>query len=1390
MRLLYLLVILPFFVIAQSIHPLANGWQQLTISDGLSQGMIFGIVQDQKGFVWVATKDGLNRYDGHNFTVFTHDPYNSYSLSDNNCSALYIDHQQRLWVGTHNQGISLFNARTQRFYKLDILDQAAINAGNYEINSIREDPQGNIWVVANDDKLIKINLPSTLKTQFPTESNFTKQVRITQYPIDSKQCGRINHISFSANGQALAVCSFGTYRFNWQTTHKAGRFTPVPDEVKGSFIMYGDVDQDMWLAIATSNDAIIYNQAGVEKRIPVHNKNPKSLSLKALNTKTLAITSDDHLWVMSPDVLVRQNSLTASNAFTTLPTTTYGVFKMLEDRTGNIWIGTSGYGLRKFNPKVKQFHSSLPNHSLSYLYADRQGRMYVRYEYAYNQLDSAGSQMRPFLSNDLSVADKRARYMIQDREGTFWVSNTNFQTQEMQLCKFSRDWKLMKKYPLPPGTYFGFYQNQSIEDKTGKIWIGANNGKLLCFDPKTETSRAFSYQSLLPQKGAEIETATLYFDQAGTLWIGITSGLVRADHPFESPTFSLYKNSTKNRQSLSSNLVSSVIDDPYEPGRYLWVGTKGNGLDRLDKQTGHFDHITEAQGLPNKVVYGILSDEFNNLWLSTNRGLAQFNPKTLKFRNFTKADGLQDDEFNTGSFFKAPSGELMFGGVNGLTTFRASDVIQSKNTAPQVNLIGLKVNNETVNVGGPDGILNEGIDYIQRIDLSHTQNLLTLEFSVMDFANSAKNQYRYRLLGIDNDWVEAGTNRFANYAQLPDGRYTFQVMGSTDGHIWSKPITLQVQVHPPFYRTWWAYLLYIVLIAGGAWQFYRARTRQLLLEQRIVFEQKEASRLAELDGQKTQFFTSISHEFRTPLTLILGPLADLKQRFPTEAALGLMERNGQRLLNLINQLLDLSKLEAGQLRIKTEMGDLAAFFRTLASSFNSLAESRQIRFSFSQDQDMYWADFDRDKLEKIVSNLLSNAFKFTPAGNDVWMRVHYFDAGSTGHVEFTIQDTGVGIAAEHVSHIFERFYQVDSKVNQPYEGTGIGLALVNELVKVLNGTINVVSIEGAGTTFTITLPIVAGKAIPSPASVRTSEPTGSVETASPQEQVDNRAVASILDETVSATTDKVLLIIDDNADIRVYVRSIFDADYQIVEAVDGQDGLDKATQALPDVVICDLMMPRLSGFEFCRMLKTQSATSHIPVVMLTAKATTEDRIEGFELGADDYLTKPFNRTELQTRVRNLIEQRKRLYTWFSRQHDVMTVVDTDTPSVVADTAQPPTPVLALLAGEQAFIDRLTTVVHQHLSEPAFSVEAMAEAANLSRSQLHRKLKTLLDTSPTVFIRDIRLSKAAELLTEGEQSVTQVAYAVGFDNLSYFAKTFQERYGVPPSQYGRLTTSPS
>ena len=1370
MRFFCLFWLLPYILVAQPFHQSAKGWQEVTISDGLSQGMIFDLKQDQKGFVWIATKDGLNRYDGHNFRIFTHDPYQAFSISGNSCSALLIDRQQRIWVGTLNKGLNLFDPNTERFYHLNLTNKASGQAGRYEISQLTEDPDGNIWVATYNHLLLKITLSAALKLGYPNQADFTKQVKVTILTIPVQESTQVRSLVFRPDGQLLAWSGKGVYSINWQRPTD-WRQLPILDRPDASLkAVYTDSLQRYWFA-ATADRFLAWHQ-GQWRSMGISASKSAIVQIWALRLGKIAILTQNYLWLMSPEELFRQDSLSARNAYVAMPNQQIGAWVLMQDKTGNLWFGTPGYGLRKFNPRVRDFHSYLPDHSLSHLLADQQGRIYLQQYSGYELFDRLNQQLRP-LPASLPKTSYSKSFILQDRRGFFWAYNTevapNDVSGERRLLQFSADWKLLHSYPIPAGVRFGLYGNQALEDTLGHLWLGAVNGKLLRFSPQTGQFRVFDYSRLLPPTGADTEVFALLLEPegTGTLWIGTPEGLVRATSLTTQPTFTLFQNSTQDRQSLSENFVLSLCPDPQQPDRYLWVGTKGGGLDRLDKQTTKFQHVTEKEGLPNKVVYGLLPDEFGNLWMSTNRGIAQFNPRTGKFRTYTRADGLQDDEFNNQAYTKTPSGELLFGGVNGLTSFRPADIIGRNRTKPQVAIIGLRINNKPVEVGNDEGILTQSLHETTELNLSHDQNLVTLEFGVMDYTNVGKNQFRYRLEGIDRDWVEAGKNRFANYAQLPDGRYTLQVQGSADGEAWSDSVSLTIRVRPPFYRTWWAYLVYVLVLGGLAWQFYRSQTQRLLLQQQVAFEQKEAGRLAELDTLKTQFFTNISHEIRTPLTLMLGPLADLKRRFPSEWLLDTMERNGQRLLTLINQLLDLSKLEAGQLKSETEPGDLAVFFRTLASSFTSLAESRGIPFSVEQTETSVWARFDRDKLEKIVTNLLANAFKFTPTGRAVRMQVRYEGALANRQVLFVVDDEGIGIAADKLPRIFDRFYQTDSRLNRAYEGTGIGLALVHELVQVLGGTIDVQSTEGIGTQFMVTLPLELAEKL-------------SVENlpeASAEPQRDELTLLAPLSENrlagqqpqLTSLDFPVLLLIDDNADIRAYVRSIFQTDYQIMEAEDGQQGLELATEHAPDLVICDLMMPRLDGFGFCRALKTQDATSHIPVVMLTAKATIKDRIEGFGLGADEYLTKPFNADEMRVRVRNLLDKQQRLQAYFRGQ-----LTQPGPLPVAADSLGAPN--LADL-----FIQKCYTLLETHLDNPEFDVEMLATQLAMSRRNLNRKLMALTSLPAGNFIRSYRLKKAAELLRSG-LSPTETAYRVGFESPSAFSRSFKDQFGQTPSAF--------
>ncbi|MFN8354783.1 MAG: ATP-binding protein [Spirosomataceae bacterium] len=549
-------------------------------------------------------------------------------------------------------------------------------------------------------------------------------------------------------------------------------------------------------------------------------------------------------------------------------------------------------------------------------------------------------------------------------------------------------------------------------------------------------------------------------------------------------------------------------------------------------------------------------------------------------------------------------------------------------------------------------------------------------------------------------------------------------------------------------------LLLLLVLIGGYFLYYRQRIRKDELTRQLSFEHKEAERLAEIDTLKTRFFANISHEFRTPLTLILSPLKDLRKEFPQRDIFHLMQQNAERLLSLINQLLDLSKLEAGKMETQVQKGDLPPFLKYIFASFESLAQDRNMLFQYRQSQEHQMAYFDADKLEKIVTNLLSNAFKFTPENGRVEVHANYTEQ----QLVLKVQDWGIGIEADRLPHIFDRFYQGDDSNIRNYEGTGIGLALVKELVEVLKGSIAVESQVGKGTTFSVQLPIDEQSW---PQSLLGSDVVVAKSSLS-------ASLPVLLSNNVQSNSElPILLIVEDNADLRRYVRGQFETEYQILEAKDGQEGLEMARELIPDLVICDLMMPRLDGFGFCKALKTDMRTSHIPVIMLTAKATLEDRLDGLALGADDYLAKPFNTNELQIRVRNLISIRETLRQKYNSGQSLIPIVD-DAPKV--------------LTPNDEFLRKVGQIIDQHILNPTFEVETLAELLMMSSSQLRRKLKALTNQTVIEFIRNYRLDKAAVLLKDKKGNVSEVAFQVGFESLSYFAKVFLERFGKTPSEW--------
>ncbi|MBL0358217.1 MAG: response regulator [Chitinophagaceae bacterium] len=785
--------------------------------------------------------------------------------------------------------------------------------------------------------------------------------------------------------------------------------------------------------------------------------------------------------------------------------------------------------------------------------------------------------------------------------------------------------------------------------------------------------------------------------------------------------------------------------------------------------------------MPDDVVYCILADDAGNTWGSTNKGIfclvayKNNNTSNWVFHNFTKANGLQDDEFNTGACARLPNGNLAFGGVYGLNIFNPGEILVP-GFMPNVFITDILINNQSIAPGDNTGVLEHTIEQSTNITLTHVQDILTLEFSSLDFTAPNQNRYRYQLVGVDKDWVESGTRRIATYLHLPSGKYVFKVQGSNSQGIWSNKIAeLQIKVLPPWWLSWWAYCSYALLLVLGIRAYYKFTVNSAKLQSQLNLEQLEAKRVKELDMVKTQLYTNITHEFRTPLTVILGMAHQIVNK-PGEHfnnGMDMIIRNGQSLLKLVNEMLDLSKLETGKMTLQLVNGDLINFLRYIVESFHSLTESQHKQLHFLSEMDSFHAEYDAEKMRQIISNLVSNALKFTPERGNIYISISEDKSlkdETTTALIIKVKDTGIGIPESQLQNIFDRFYQLDNSLTRKTEGTGIGLALTKELVKLMEGEITVKSPPtGAnrGTEFTVVIPL---KRIG--VTEKNHQPLQDI-------AQDNTITAGVntidlLNET-QGNVKPLILLVEDNADVVAYTASCL-PDYRLAVGKDGMEGLEIATEIIPDLIITDVMMPVMDGFELCRKLRNDEHTSHIPIIMLTAKADIESKMEGLEKGADAYLEKPFNREELLIRIKKLLELRKNLQQFYLKKAGLNYEAAPAGIIAAAETESNEHKT------EDEFVKKVREAIEVHLQDANFTVEQLCKLVFMSHSQLHRKLDALTGCSPNKFIRIIRLNKAKELLKNPANSIASIAFDSGYNDPGYFARVFKQEFGLTPQEW--------
>lgn len=1358
---IYLKVILSFSITFLWLGGAAQnqkGYETISTAEGLSQGMIFDMLQDKEGFIWVATNNGLNRYDGYNFKVFTNDPYNPYSLSRNTILKLFEDSKGRIWAGTENAGVNIYDKTNGRFYRIaQSVSNSAGLSGN-EIKGITEMADGRILIATDNNGLDIVNVADSFFTNgaVPVITQLHLPNNTVVYAM-----GKDKNNNMWVGGMDGAV-----YRFDAANNS----FSPI---VGVQFLFNGYFVNDENILI--NNNLFLYDGNNLTPLFDTAKNPPGNIIYKTISPLWDKHHRENYHYLVSD--LGNGKPLQWNKK---LPPATRLIYPFIIDRSGIVWSGTVGYGLRKYNTASSKFKAQIPGYSVRFIVPVSGGDIFLGdFAYGWRKLGRDSIQTNPF-GKIASV--KQLDNFIKLTTGDYWIKSDN-----SGYYKYNPVSNKLTAYPQID-FYGGWGDKQPMmEDSKGNVWMPGLGGMFRTFNIATEKIDSFSINTNAAKPlQAETVCTALYEDGQGVFWVGTREGFAKVSFTGDKlfmPQVKWYYNNSSDRNSLNYNHVSCFMDDPAAADKYLWVCTKGGGLNRLDKNTNGFFHLTTKQGLVDDVVYGILADDAGNIWGSTNKGIfcmsvvKQANGNSWTFRNFTKANGLQDDEFNTAAYTKLSNGNLAFGGVNGLNIFNPKEILKPGFT-PNVFITDILINNQAIAAGDNTAVLKNTIEQSKEITLTYLQDILTLEFSSLDFTASAQNKYRYQLVGVDKDWVESGTRRSATYLHLPSGKYIFKVQGSNSEGVWSDRIAqLQITVLPPWWRSWWAYLCYALLIGLGIRAYFKFTVNRAKLQSQLSFEQLEAKRIKELDTVKTQLYTNITHEFRTPLTVILGMAQQVKNNPPAhlENGMDMIIRNGESLLKLVNEMLDLSKLETGKMHLQVIKGDIINFLRYIVESFHSLAESQHKQLHFLSGMDVFHTEYDPEKFRQIIANLLSNALKFTPERGNIYISVNEQSIpGNIGEnlLIIKVKDTGTGIPESELQHIFDRFYQLDNSHTRKTEGTGIGLALTKELVKLMEGEITVKSPPtGAnkGTEFTVMLPvkkIKVSEEIIADVAIQNLYPPNKI-TANDIEITEDR----------QAKTKPLILLVEDNADVVAYTASCL-PDYRLAVGKDGREGFEIASEIIPDLIITDVMMPFVDGFELCRQLRTDEHTSHIPIIMLTAKAGIESKLEGLQQGADDYLEKPFNREELLIRIRNLLELRQNLQQYYLAKAGL--------PSVVNSTENKETAVHEELVQshkiEDEFVKKVRQAVEANLSNAEFTIEQLCKQVFMSHSQLHRKLDALTGCSPNKFIRMIRLDKAREMLKDPANTIATIAYECGYNDPGYFARVFKQEYGETPQEW--------
>lgn len=1313
------------------------------LNDGLSQSTVFSINQDKQGNMWFATYDGVSKYDGYAFTVYQHDASDTHSIANDIARIVIIDSQGRVWIGTRD-GLSYYDEKQDRFEnyfyekkgkRLPVNGIVELSATHLLIST----PEGilvfDIEEACFMDDYLSASIHKKIASTIIRQDNdiyIGTAKGLYMYSVSKKELDVVTQTLENKNIQTIlrqsssrlwvATEGSGLYLVNPNTkeVHNYRHIVGDPKSISSNYIRSLSLDAQNRLWIGTFNDLNIYHEE--TDSFTSYTNNPvQSESLSQNSVRSIFMDAQGGIWLGTYfGSLNYYHPL--RNRFQHIKRIPYHnslndnvVSCIVEDKDNNLWIGTNDGGVNFYDVKSKRYtyyvacdsySSSIGSNNIKVIYIDEtQEKVYIgTHAGGFSILNKKNRRIETFNSHNSILNEDNVYSIVPVGDGKFWIATLSSlykfdpQSKHLQFVEKEKDGSMLSKNRI----------TLLYKDSKNRLWIGGDDGLSV-------------------------------YNQTGG-WLS------------ESPVIS---------DTLS--VRHAFINCVYEARNGIfWLGTR-EGVYGYDEKKGIMKHYTTANALPNNVVYGILEDTFGRLWMSTNKGLSCFDPDTEKFRTFTEADGLQSNQFNSYSYCCTSSGQMYFGGINGITSFIPERLMDNPYTPPVV-ITKLRLFNKTVRPNDETNILNQNISDTKSITFKASQSSFSLEFVTTNYISGQHNTFAYQLVGYDKEWYYLTDQRAVSYSNLPHGTYTFLVKAANNDGKWNEtPTELEIIILPIWYKTWWAILLFFLVGMTLLTFVFRYVWMRKSMKAELEIERMDKERREAVNQIKMRFFIDISHELRTPLTLIIAPLQEIINRVSDRwirNQLEYIQRNTNRLLHLVNQLMDYRRAELGVLKLRAQRGNINKLIQDNFLFYDKLAQNKRIEYTLLSDITDKEMLYDANYVELILNNLLSNAFKYIGEGQHITVSFNEKDH----YMILQVSDTGIGIPVDKQKKIFDRFYQVSSE----QMGSGIGLSLVQRLVELHHGRIELESEPGKGSVFSVFIPqdeFVYAKEELEDNKVDSEETAVHSTNTRDMYLIDSEIINHPEDEyEITERKRGTILIVEDNREIQHYLSEWLSGLFNTAGASNGEEALDYMKDHEVDLVITDVMMPVMDGIRLTKQIKQNIRTCHIPIFILSAKADLRDQLDGLQVGADDYIPKPFTLSVLTAKIQNMLRTRRRAYEHYSKSLEVE-------PEKITFNAI-----------DEELLKRAMTIMEKNMDNIDFSTDEFARKMNMSRSNLHNKLKAITGESSIDFIRKVRFNEACKLLRDGRYTIAEVSIMVGFNTPSYFATSFKKYFGYLPTEY--------